>query len=78
MKTRDQNVPTAVATFACVAGVLIMVVFDLIMSKVFDGAMWVIFIGGAVNTAVMVAIIRLMLGRVPLRPWARRMLGREN
>jgi hypothetical protein len=78
MKTQDQNVPTAVALFACGSGFLVMVVFDLIMHKVFDGAEWVYFIGGVAEAAVMVGIIRLVLGRVPLRPWARCMWGREN
>ncbi len=78
MKTKEQNVPTAVALCACVAGFLAMVVFDVIMAKVFDGAQWVIFIGGVAEAAVMVGIIRLALGRLPLRPWVLRKLGREN
>jgi hypothetical protein len=78
MMTKDQNVPTAVAIRAIGAGLLVVVVFDLIMSKVFDGALWIPFTGGVAQAAVMVAIIRLMLGRVPLRPWVRRMLGREE
>jgi O-antigen/teichoic acid export membrane protein len=78
MKTKDQNVPTAVAIRAIGAGLLVMLVFDVTLTKVFDGALWVIFIGGVVEAAVMVGIIRLMLSRVPLRPWARRMWGREE
>jgi hypothetical protein len=78
MKTKDQNVPTAVAIFACGAGILVMMVFDVIMNKVFDRAQWVYFIGGVAEAAVMMGIIRLALGRLPLRPWVLRKLGREN
>ncbi len=75
---KDQNVPTAVALFACGAGFLVMMVFDAIMIRLFDGAQWVYFIGGVAEAAVIVGIIRLALGRVPLRPWVLRKLSREK
>jgi hypothetical protein len=78
IKMKEGNVPTAVALCACVAGFLAMVVFDVVLNKVFDGAQWVYFIGGAAAAAVIVGIIRLALGRLPLRPWVLRKLGREN
>jgi len=65
-----------VALFACGAGILGMLVFDVIMNRVFDGAQWVYSIGGVAEAAVMVGIIRLALGRVPLRPWVLRKVGR--
>jgi hypothetical protein len=77
-KMKDQNVPTAVALFACGAGFLVMMVFDAIMIRLFDGAQWVYFIGGVAEAAVIVGIIRLALGRVPLRPWVLRKLSREK
>lgn len=70
--------PTAVALFACGAGFLVMMVFDAIMIRLFDGAQWVYFIGGVAEAAVIVGIIRLALGRVPLRPWVLRKLSREK
>jgi hypothetical protein len=78
MKTRDEHLPTALAIFASVAGILVMLVLVVLTDKVFDGAQWVYFIAGVAEAAVMVGIIRLVLGRVPLRPWARRMWGREK
>ncbi len=76
MTTKDQNVPTVRALFVCEAGILGMLVFDVIMNRVFARAQWVYFIGGVVEAAVMVGIIRLALGRVPLRPWVLRKVGR--
>lgn len=70
--------PTAVALFAFGAGFLVMMVFDAIMIRLFDGAQWVYFIGGVAEAAVIVGIIRLALGRVPLRPWVLRKLSREK
>lgn|GEM_PF-5820729 len=71
-----QNVPKAVAIIAFGGGILVMVVFDLILVRVFAQGQWVYFIGGVAETAVMGGIIRLALGRVPLRPWVRRRVGR--
>jgi len=78
MKTKDQNVPTAAAIFAGGAGILVMVVVGVILDKYFDLGPWVPFIGGMAWAVVFVGIIRLRLGRVPLRPWVLRLLGREN
>ncbi len=70
--------PTALAFFAIGAGLLAMVVVGVILDKYFDLGLWSSFIGGVAWAVVFVGIIRLRLRRVPLRPWARRMLGREN
>ncbi|MGH7643605.1 MAG: hypothetical protein ACRENX_11475 [Candidatus Dormibacteria bacterium] len=70
--------PTALCVGAFAAGLLVMVVFDVIMNGVFDGPWWVQFIGGAVEATVLVGIIWLSLGRVPLRPWVLRILSREK
>ncbi|MGC2190748.1 MAG: hypothetical protein WA751_00220 [Candidatus Dormiibacterota bacterium] len=78
MKTKDQNVPTAVALFACGAGILVMLVIGVLTDKFFGWGLWSSFIGGVAWAVVFVGIIRLVLGRVPLRPWVLRMLGREK
>ena len=75
---RDEKLPTALAIFASVAGIVVMLVIVVLTDQGFDGAQWGYFIAGLAEAAVMVGIIRLVLGRVPLRPWVGRMLGREK
>ncbi|MGA7172767.1 MAG: hypothetical protein WCB86_11370 [Candidatus Dormiibacterota bacterium] len=78
MKTKDEKVPTAVAMRAIGAGLLAMVVMGLLTDKFLHWGLWSSFIGGVAWAVVFVGMVRLMMGRVPLRPWARRMLGREE
>ncbi len=70
--------PTVVAVFAGGAGILVMAVIVVITGTVLDGAWWGYFIGGMAEVTVTVLIIRLAMGRLPLRPWVLRLLGREK
>ncbi|MGC1184922.1 MAG: hypothetical protein WBA31_07200 [Candidatus Dormiibacterota bacterium] len=75
---REENVPTALAFFAIGAGLLVMAVVGVLTEKFFGWGLWSSFIGGVAWAVVFVGIIRLVLGRLPLRPWVLRALGRET
>ena len=75
MKTKGQNVPGFLFLFASVVGGMVAVV---IINRVFGGAPWGVPIAELAGLAVLIGIIRLALGRLPLRPWVLRKLGREK
>ncbi|MGC2191899.1 MAG: hypothetical protein WA751_06170 [Candidatus Dormiibacterota bacterium] len=78
MKTKEQNLPRALAFFAIGAATLVMLVIGVLTDKFFGWGLWSSFIGGVAWAVAFVGIIRLAMGRLPLRPWVRRMLGRET
>jgi hypothetical protein len=75
MKTKEQNVPGALVLFAGGVSGMVMVVID---NKVFGGAAWGYPLAMLARAAVLLGIIRLALGRLPLRPWVLRKLGRAK
>ncbi|MGC2190873.1 MAG: hypothetical protein WA751_00875 [Candidatus Dormiibacterota bacterium] len=72
---KGQNVPGVLFLFACGVGVLVV---DVLINIVFGGAPWGVPIAELAGVAIMLGIMRLALGRLPLRPWLLRRLGREK
>ena len=76
MKTMNgQNVPGGVFLGACLIGTVVMF---LLADKVFGGSVWGYAIALVIEAVVLLGIVRLALGRLPLRPWVERSLRRER
>ncbi|MGH7666027.1 MAG: hypothetical protein ACREN1_01755 [Candidatus Dormibacteria bacterium] len=71
----DQNVPGVIFLWASLVATAVMF---LLANKVFGGSAWGYAVAIVIESVVLLGIIRLALGRLPLRPWAARWLGREK